>query len=307
MTRPRGALLAPAALGALLLLVGCSSAANDHSGASRSSAAGPAATGPAAAGLGPGLATSESGYTLSPVAAPAAAGQPGTLAFHLTGPDGSVLTHFDLAHDKDLHLVVVRADTAQYRHVHPTMAADGTWSIPWTWQAGGTYRVFTDIVPTGGPGDLVLSRTVQVAGDEAAVPVPAPAPVTEVDGYQVRLTGALNTGGSMVSFDISEDGRPVTDLDQYLGAYGHLVALRTGDLAYLHVHPVDGPPGPTVTFHAEPPTAGRYRLFLDFAHGGRVHTAVFTADATAAPPSPASSMPPMPGMSTTGMNMPGMR
>lgn len=34
----------------------------------------------------------------------------------------------------------------------------------------------------------------------------------------------------------------VTDLKPYVGAFGHLVALRAGDLAYLHVHP-DGAPG----------------------------------------------------------------
>jgi hypothetical protein len=82
---------------------------------------------------------------------------------------------------------------------------------------------------------------------------------------------------------ISRDGRPVSDLQPYLGAYGHLVALRDGDLAYLHVHP-DGAPGdgrtaagPEVAFHAEVPSAGAYRLYLDFRHAGRVHTAEFTA------------------------------
>ena len=79
----------------------------------------------------------------------------------------------------------------------------------------------------------------------------------------------------------------MTDLDPYLEAYGHLVALRVGDLAYLHVHPEgapgDGrtPPGPDVTFSAQVPTAGTYRLFLDFSHGGRVHTAEFTVEAGA--------------------------
>ncbi|MFM9662849.1 hypothetical protein ACKI2B_46205, partial [Streptomyces scabiei] len=76
--------------------------------------------------------------------------------------------------------------------------------------------------------------------------------------------------------------RPVTDLQPYLGAYGHLVALRSGDLAYLHVHPNGEPgdgttrPGPTVSFTATAPSDGTYRLFLDFKHEGKVHTAAFT-------------------------------
>ena len=49
----------------------------------------------------------------------------------------------------------------------------------------------------------------------------------------------------------------MTDLQPYLAAYGHLVALRQGDLAYLHVHP-DGEPGdgrtkagPDIVFHTD--------------------------------------------------------
>jgi hypothetical protein len=81
---------------------------------------------------------------------------------------------------------------------------------------------------------------------------------------------------------VSKDGQPVTDLQPYLAAYGHLVALREGDLAYLHVHP-DGAPGdgvtpagPQIEFVAEVPSAGGYRLFLDFQHDGVVRTAEFT-------------------------------
>jgi hypothetical protein len=80
----------------------------------------------------------------------------------------------------------------------------------------------------------------------------------------------------------------VTTLEPYLGAYGHLVALRAGDLAYLHVHPEGEEPaagqlsGPSVTFSAEAPTAGRYLLYLDFQVDGKVHTATFTVEAAGA-------------------------
>jgi len=109
-----------------------------------------------------------------------------------------------------------------------------------------------------------------------------PAAVTEVDGYTVVLTGEPAAGAeSELTFSVSRDGRPVTDLQPYLGAYGHLVALRDGDLEYLHVHPVEDPqvapaPGPHVAFAATAPSAGTHRLFLDFRHGDAVHTAAFT-------------------------------
>lgn len=90
---------------------------------------------------------------------------------------------------------------------------------------------------------------------------------------------------SELTLTVSRDGVPVTDLQPYLAAYGHLVALRAGDLAYLHVHPAgapgDGvtPAGPGITFAATAPSAGEYRLFLDFKHAGVVRTAEFTVTA----------------------------
>ena len=72
---------------------------------------------------------------------------------------------------------------------------------------------------------------------------------------------------------MSRDGKPVTNLQPYLGASGHLVVMRAGDLAYLHVHPV----GKGLAFDAEVPSVGTYRLYLDFKHRGVVRTAEFTA------------------------------
>ena len=92
---------------------------------------------------------------------------------------------------------------------------------------------------------------------------------------------------------VRRDGEAVTDLQPYLGALGHLVAIRDGDLAYLHVHPLDEisrPGGPAVRFAVDVLAAGTYGLFFDFSHGGTVHTASFiataTASGTAAPTTP---------------------
>ena len=54
------------------------------------------------------------------------------------------------------------------------------------------------------------------------------------------------------------------------------MALREGDLAYLHVHPEGH--GEAVRFMTEFPSEGRYRLYLQFKHEGRVHTAEFTQE-----------------------------
>ncbi|MCL2535676.1 MAG: hypothetical protein FWE39_16075 [Nocardiaceae bacterium] len=229
-----------------------------------------------------GLQVSQDGYTLGEVTSPARAGEPGTLSFSIVDAAGNPVRDYDELHEKQLHLIVVRSDTSEFRHVHPTLGSDGRWSIDWTWPTGGTYRVFADFRATGAPGQLTLGRNVDVAGDLHAAPLPAASRTTTVDGYTVTLAGDLTTAGGPLTLHVTRDDAPVTDLEPYLGAYGHLVALRTGDLAYLHVHPEGEPgdgvtaPGPDVTFHAQAPSAGTYRLFLDFQHEGTVRTAEFT-------------------------------
>ena len=95
----------------------------------------------------------------------------------------------------------------------------------------------------------------------------------------MALAGAPRAGREgELAFTISRAGRPVA-VQPYLGADGHLVALRAGDLAYLHVHPRQTPgSGGAIRFMTEYPSAGRYRLFLQFKHGGRIHTAAFTQE-----------------------------
>ncbi|WP_219418209.1 DUF748 domain-containing protein [Pseudonocardia nigra] len=238
-----------------------------------------------------GLASSRGGYTFTPTDPTLTPGTSEDFTFQIIGPDGAPVTAFDVEHDKRMHLIIVRRDTTGFQHVHPEMAADGTWSVPLTLPAGGSYRAFADFTPTGGAGTTL---GVDLAVPGAFEPVThAPSRVAQVDGYTVELTGDLLPGqGSPVTLTVSRDGQPVTDLQPYLAAYGHLVALRDGDLAYLHVHP-DGSPGdgrtpagPDITFHAEVPTAGTYRLFLDFQHDGVVRTAEFTV-----PTGPASATP----------------
>ena len=234
-----------------------------------------------------GLASSRGGYTLTPTDPTLTPGTPETFSFRITGPDGAPVTAFDVEHDKRMHLIVVRRDTSGFQHVHPEMAPDGTWSVPLTLPAAGSYRAFADFTPTGGEGTTL---GVDLAAPGQFEPVAhQPTRVSQIDGYQVELAGDLTPGqASPVTLSISEDGRPVTDLEPYLAAYGHLVALREGDLAYLHVHP-DGSPGdgstpagPQIEFVAEVSTAGTYRLFLDFQHRGVVRTAEFTVATSAA-------------------------
>ena len=231
-----------------------------------------------------GLQIAQDGYRLQPISPALAIGTPQPFAFRIIGPDGAPVTGYTKAHDKDLHLIVVRRDLSGFQHVHPTLGPAGTWSIPLAVPAAGQYRVFADFQPAGREQGLTLGVDVPAPGDYRPRVLPAAARTATVDGYTVTLAGDLVPGSSSkLTLSIAKDTKPVTDLQPYLGAYGHLVALRDGDLAYLHVHP-DGVPGdgrtdagPRVTFFAEVPSDGSYRLYLDFQHAGKVRTAEFTA------------------------------
>lgn len=235
-----------------------------------------AANAPAAGGLQ----VSEGGYTLA-METPKPARGKSVLQFSIKDAGGGNVTAFTTEHGKELHFIVASRDLTVYRHLHPVRAADGTWSTPVDLPAAGGYKAFADFKPAvKNATGVTLGVDLSVPGAYAPRPLPAAARTATVDGYEVELGGTLAPGkAGELKLTVRKDGKPVTDLEPYLGAYGHLVALRDGDLAYLHVHPNEGGPGPDVSFTATAPSAGAYRLFLDFQHDGKVRTAAFTVHA----------------------------
>lgn len=221
-----------------------------------------------------GLAIAQDGYRLEVERTDLTPGEEGELSFRIVGPDG-VVTDFQEEHTKPLHLVLVRRDLTGFQHLHPEMDASGTWSVPLTLPRAGVYRAYADFHT--GDHALTLGADLTAAGAFRPRELPAPTDIATTDGYSVELADA---GDGMLEFTVSRGGEPVTDLQPYLGARGHLVAIRAGDLAYLHVHPEAASAGdPTIAFHSELPTAGSYRLFLQFRHRGEVHTVAFTQGA----------------------------
>jgi hypothetical protein len=205
-------------------------------------------------------------------------GRTRAFTFRIVDGRGATVRDFDVEHTKRLHLIAVRRDLTGYQHVHPVQAADGSWSVPLRFAAPGVYRVYADFTAHGAE-KTTLATDVFVAGDFQPLALPAAATRARVDGYDVVQHGAPQAGREGdLDFTVSKGGRPVA-VQPYLGADGHLVALREGDLAYLHVHPQETPgSGGPIRFMTEYPSAGRYRLFLQFKDGGRVHTAAFTQE-----------------------------
>ena len=225
-----------------------------------------------------GLAVSAGGFTLKAAPTTFEPGREVEFGVRILGPNGGAVTNLDEQHEAPMHLIVVRRNLTHYQHLHPSPNADGTWTTPLTLPEPGVYRAFADFAVRGAP--LTLGVDLTAPGYYAPGPLPAPISVVRTkEGYEVELVvGAPAVGSETpLSFRVSHKGREVADFEPYLGALGHLVALREGDLAYLHVHPTDGA-GSQIVFSAVFPSIGRYRLFLQFAHERQIHTAEFTVE-----------------------------
>ena len=234
-------------------------------------AAGGGHGGPATAELG-GLAVAADGYQLLIADTTLVAGQAAPFTFSVVDDDGPV-REFDQEGGVSMHLIVVRRDLTAYQHLHPSLDSTGTWTTDLTLGEAGVYRAYADFERDG--KKTVLAGDLFVAGGFAPAPLAAPVSAVEVDGYRVELDAHAEAGvESTIEYRITRAGEPV-DVEPYLGAAGHLVALREGDLAYLHVHPLAERLG-EIGFAATFPTSANYRLFLQFKDGGRVHTAALT-------------------------------
>ena len=215
----------------------------------------------------PGLAAEQDGLRLDLLKA-----QGRTIRFRIVDEDDHPVERFDLEHEKRMHLIVVRRDLRGFQHLHPTMAQDGTWTATDAdLTAPGVHRIYADFAIEG--EKRTLGTDVHVPGAYEPRPLPEPATTDLLPG---GIEVELERDGSHVSFSVKKDGRPADDqLQPYLGAKGHLVALRASDLAYLHTHPE----GDALAFETELPSAGAYRLWVQFRLEGRVHTAGFTVEA----------------------------
>lgn len=242
-------------------------------------------------------------YVLDLEAAPRAvrALQPFRLRFTVRHPSTrAVVDKFALVHEKPYHLFVISQDMEFYEHIHPEQQSDGAYAIDVTVPKPGYYRLFSDFLPVGGApqvipraiatagftGDLVSSQsrlvpdtTLRKTAGDMAVTLSLPS------------TGLVAGREETLRYRVEDarTGTPVTDVEPYLGAFGHTLVMSADTLQYVHAHPVELLPdasagsiqpagGPTLTFKALLPKPGRYRLWTQIKRRGVVSTAQFTLD-----------------------------
>lgn len=241
-------------------------------------------------GMNHGMATGDgtpgvvNGLELKLMAAPVA-GDASPITFKIMN-GATAITEFSETHTKLLHFIAVKKDLSGYQHIHPTLASDGTWSTT-AKLTPGTWRFIAGSLPVI-PGSMSMQMTLAaeavIPGEATADPPLVLGRTTSVDGYTVTATGEIGVGHAHnFTLSIAKDGRPVTDVGEYLGAYGHLVAIDAKSLGYTHLHGGrEVTPGvlvgPDVVFQAQLPKDGVYKLLFEFNAGGSIHKAELALD-----------------------------
>jgi hypothetical protein len=235
-----------------------------------------------------------------------------TLRFRIfhPGTDESIKA-FETLHEQRYHLFVISQDMDFFQHIHPAQHPDGAWSIDVTLPKPGYYKVLSDFLPSGGASQFIARPLVTAgyAGDLAAASarlVPDTVLTKTVDELTatVSYAPAAFVAGQYghINFALTDtsSGRPITDLQTYLGAFGHTLIMSEDMVHYVHAHPLDivpgtgldgSPPvfvippgsdleqlrgGPDVTFEGLMPKPGRYRAWTQFRRLNKIHTFAYT-------------------------------
>ena len=314
---------------AAALAAGCTAAdrssANGANGAAPNTDAGVAEVRPAAGTTPSGGAPSAFRAELKTEPAEVRAGQPAALDISIKDVKrGGNVRDLAIVHEKPMHLLIVSNDLNEFYHVHPEPQEDGTYRVSHTFPAGGAYKLYADFTPPGAE-QVVEHLNLMVAGDtRPAVALVADESGTKtVDGLRVTMKPdkSLRAGEElMLDFAVADagTGKPVTDLQPYLGALAHFVLISEDGTDFLHAHPMektkktdtrDGGGGGAheatlhshgektaatgdkntpqasaseVSAHTSFPRPGLYKIWAQFQRGGRVSTVPFVVRVAAA-------------------------
>lgn len=223
--------------------------------------------------------------------------QPVKLSFTVKDPAGKPNPALDIVHEKPMHLLIVSDDLALFDHIHPEPASDGRYAVETKFPAAGKYKIFLDYTPTG-TSQQIARLEVDVAGDARS------RNKLVVDKEDTKSFGDLRVtmnfdkqpkAGELTKINCTladaATGKPVTDLEPYLGAMAHFVIISEDGKEFLHAHPADHnhehgnggahshstlqKGGPVVSANTTFPKPGLYKAWAQFQRGGKVITTDF--------------------------------
>ena len=183
---------------------------------------------------------------------------------------------FNVVHEKLFHTFVVSEDLQFFEHGHPRFVASGVFQYPITFPKPGMYRVLSDFYPVGampqlmtgtvlvpgaspGSGHLERDYSSKTGANMHVSLETIPDPPTAGNRTQMRFT-----------LDTAEG-----ELQQYLGAWGHMLVASEDLIDMMHEHPFRTDGGGQVEFEVVFPRATTYRVWVQFQKNEVVNTVQF--------------------------------
>ena len=197
---------------------------------------------------------------------------------------GAAIRHFQIIHEKPIHLFIVSEDLEYFAHEHPDLGPDGVFRLDTCLPKPGTYKLLADFMPEGGVPQLI-SRIVTTAGYKRSIAASMVKPAIDLspkrsENLDVELVldppQPLAGKKAMLFFKL----KPAEGVEPYLGAWGHMLAASDDLVDTIHTHPIyvtDPAPGEKqIQFNLFFPRESIYRVWVQFQRQGKVNTVAFT-------------------------------
>jgi hypothetical protein len=226
---------------------------------------------------------------ITPETEPIRAGVPVTLDFQIQDPAGFDAASLMVVHEKLLHLILVSQDLSWFSHEHPEPLGNGAFRHRTTFPAGGAYVLFNDFTPDSSGMQVVPVELTVSGGTRAARALQVDdGKRKRVDGCDVTIshTPLLPSIACALTFTLTRHGRPVTDLEPFLGVQGHLILINRERSVFVHSHPLENQPSAvpgSVQFNVVFERPGVYKAWGQFQREGKVLTVPFVVAVSASP------------------------
>jgi Heavy metal binding domain len=222
-------------------------------------------------------------FTFTPPQIPA--NRPLSLKISVAAPKtGGPVKHFQIIHEKPLHLFLVSEDLEYFSHEHPALGPDGIFRLDTRLPKPGNYKLLADFFPEGGTPQLI-SDVITTAGYKRSLAQAVTRPTPDLtskrgENLEVSLTvdpePPIAGKKTMLFFKL----KPAEGVEPYLGAWGHMLAASNDLVDMIHTHPIyvtDFTPGEKqIQFNLYFPREAIYRVWVQFQRQGKVTTAAFT-------------------------------
>lgn len=181
-----------------------------------------------------------------------------------------------ISHEKQLHLLVYDPSLKEFQHVHPEYNGM-LWTVELKFSVNGQYWVWAQGELSSDSQDFSASAHLEITGGLPAWPLPpslSDMRLGAVGNSQAEIEASKIEAGKMImlrmKFARTDGTQP--QIEPYLGAFAHIVAVPEDGDSLLHVHPMNGTNSTEGMIHMTFPQPGAYRLWIQYIDGGDLKT-----------------------------------